>query len=100
MKHHRILGALLAAALGIVSNCRAALLPGLGEVAGTLAAPKGAVVPVYLYNEQKHVGYAVFAVDGVASVFGVNDFVTVTRRSGADWEPIISAVQSAAATLL
>ena len=40
---------------------------------------------------------AVFAVDGVVSIFGVNDFVTVTRRPGADWEPIVTAVQAAAA---
>jgi hypothetical protein len=39
----------------------------------------------------------VFEVDGVASVFGVNDFVTVTRRPGADWDPIVAAVQRAAA---
>ena len=38
----------------------------------------------------------VFAVDGVASVFGVNDFVTVTRQPGADWGPIVAAVQAAA----
>ncbi len=38
----------------------------------------------------------VFATDGVVSVFGVNDFVTVTRRPGADWEPIIAAVRAAA----
>ncbi len=38
----------------------------------------------------------VFAAGGVASVFGVNDFVTVTRQSGADWEPIIAAVHAAA----
>ena len=38
----------------------------------------------------------VFAAGGVASVFGVNDFVTVTRQPGADWEPIIAAVQAAA----
>ena len=43
---------------------------------------------------------AVFAGGGVASVFGVNDFVTVTRQSGADWEPIIAAVHAAAATHL
>jgi hypothetical protein len=43
---------------------------------------------------------AVFATEGVASVFGVNDFVTVTRRPGADWEPIIAAVHAAAATHL
>jgi hypothetical protein len=40
---------------------------------------------------------AVFAVGGVASVFGVNDFVTVTRQAGADWGPITEAVQAAAA---
>jgi hypothetical protein len=38
----------------------------------------------------------VLAIDGVAAVFGVNDFVTVTRQPGADWEPIIAAVQTAA----
>jgi hypothetical protein len=43
---------------------------------------------------------AVFATDGVASVFGVNDFVTVTRKAGADWEPIIAAVEAAAAAHL
>lgn len=39
---------------------------------------------------------AVLAIDGVASVFGVNDFVTVTRRPGADWAPIIASVIAAA----
>ena len=38
----------------------------------------------------------VFAADGVAAIFGVNDFVTVTRRPGVDWEPIVAAVQQAA----
>jgi hypothetical protein len=40
---------------------------------------------------------AVFAAGGVVSVFGVNDFVTVTRQPGADWDAIVSAVQAAAA---
>ncbi len=40
---------------------------------------------------------AVFAAPGVASIFGVNDFVTVNRTAGAEWEPIIAAVQAAAA---
>ena len=40
---------------------------------------------------------AVLAVDGVASVFGVNDFVTVTREPDADWDPIVCAVEDAAA---
>jgi hypothetical protein len=43
---------------------------------------------------------AVFAAGGVAAVFGVNDFVTVTRQPGAEWEPIIAAVQEAAAAHL
>ena len=38
----------------------------------------------------------VFAAGGVSTVFGVNDFVTVTRLPGADWGPIIAAVQTAA----
>jgi hypothetical protein len=42
---------------------------------------------------------AVFAAPGVVSIFGVNDFVTVNREPGADWDPIIAAVQTAAATL-
>ena len=40
---------------------------------------------------------AVFAAGGVASVFGVNDFVTVTREPGADWDGIVAAVREAAA---
>ena len=40
---------------------------------------------------------AVFAAPGVAAVFGVSDFVTVTRTPDADWEPIVAAVQAAAA---
>jgi hypothetical protein len=46
-------------------------------------------------------GAAVFEAPGVASIFGVNDFVTVNRSSAdADWEPIIQAVQAAAAAHL
>jgi dihydroorotase-like cyclic amidohydrolase len=42
----------------------------------------------------------VFAAGGVVAVFGVNDFVTITREPGADWEPIVTAVQAAAAAHL
>ncbi len=38
---------------------------------------------------------AVFAAPGVANLFGVNDFVTVTRVPGADWDAIIAAVHDA-----
>lgn len=40
---------------------------------------------------------AVFAVAGVQSLFGVNDFVTVTRKPGADWDTIVAGVTEAAA---
>jgi hypothetical protein len=43
---------------------------------------------------------AVFAAPGVAAIFGVNDFVTVTRTPGAEWDPIVEAVQAAAAAHL
>jgi hypothetical protein len=42
----------------------------------------------------------VFAVGGVATVFGVNDFVTVSRQPDAEWDPIVTAVQAAAAAHL
>ncbi len=40
---------------------------------------------------------AVLAFDGVASVFGINDFVTITREPDADWDGIVCAVEEAAA---
>lgn len=40
---------------------------------------------------------AVFAAGGVANVFGTNDFVTVTRQPGTEWDVIVAAVQAAAA---
>ena len=43
---------------------------------------------------------AVLAIDGVASVFGTADFVTVTRKAGGDWDEIVPAVQEAAAAHL
>jgi hypothetical protein len=38
--------------------------------------------------------------DGVASVFGVNDFVTVMRDPDTDWNTIVCAVEAAAAAHL
>ncbi len=43
---------------------------------------------------------AVFAAEGVASIYAVNDFVTVTRQPGFEWDPIVAAVIAAAATAL
>jgi len=42
---------------------------------------------------------SVMELPGVAALFGVNDFVTVTRQPGADWDPIVAGVQAAAAQL-
>ncbi len=44
-------------------------------------------------------GQALLAVPGVASVFGVVDFVTVTRQPDADWDDIVPAVIEAARAL-
>jgi hypothetical protein len=40
---------------------------------------------------------AVWAAGGVAAVFAVNDFVTVTRVPGHDWDRIVEAVRTAVA---
>jgi len=42
----------------------------------------------------------VFAAGGVASIFGVNDFVTVTRLPDHGWDPIVAAVLAASAAYL
>ena len=36
------------------------------------------------------------ATGGVAEVFGVNDFVTLRRQPGAEWDPIVTVVVAAA----
>ena len=44
-------------------------------------------------------GQEVLAIPGVASIFGVVDFITVTRNGDADWDPIVTAVMAAAERL-
>ena len=44
-------------------------------------------------------GQALRAIPGVVGVFGVADFVTVTRSPDADWDDIVAAVNAAAAAL-
>lgn len=41
------------------------------------------------------VATALFALDGVASVFMVDDFVTVTKQANAEWSDLIPRVTSA-----
>jgi hypothetical protein len=43
---------------------------------------------------------AVMALPGVASLFGVNDFVTVTKQPDASWATITDAVVALAGELL
>ena len=43
---------------------------------------------------------AVFAAGGVAAIFGVNDFITVRRQPGFEWDPIVAVVVAAAAAHL
>lgn len=40
------------------------------------------------------VAAALFALDGVASIFMVEDFVTVTKQGDADWSDLIPRVTS------
>ena len=58
-----------------------------------------AVVSLNSPETKNALGEAIFKVVGVKSVFGVNDFVTVTKEDGADWaylEPALTnAIQSA-----
>jgi virginiamycin B lyase len=104
MKTSRIAAVALVALLAGAPTARAATLPGLGEVTGTVAAPQGAIVTVYLYNAERQVGYAVFAVDG--SYRAVNLFpgryeITV-RKSGLEMAPVpveVAAGQQAKADL-
>ena len=40
---------------------------------------------------------AIFSIEGVKSLFGINDFITVTRQPGVEWGPIVAGVEKAAA---
>jgi hypothetical protein len=55
--------------------------------------------PVPADLEQSPFGEALLGIPGVVAVFGVADFVTVTRSPEADWDGIVAAVQEAARAL-
>lgn len=63
----------------------------------TLDAPMNVADPEAAAAEGNEFAVAVFQADGVASVFATANFVTITRRPGADWDPITAVVQAAAA---
>lgn len=91
-----IVSGVIAAALGFVSISHAALLPGLGEVSGTVSGSGDTVVPIYLYNKEKNVGYGVFAVDGTyraVNMFPGNYDISVQHwyvpsKVGFEMEPV------------
>jgi streptogramin lyase len=93
----------LAAAVlfSISSPSRAAILPGFGEVSGDVAEPKGAIIPVYLKNSDKNMGYEVFAVNGTyraVDLFPGHYEITV-RKNGFDLEPLSVEVTSGGHTV-
>ncbi len=79
--------ACLVALLGVVSSARAARLPGLGEVAGSVEGAKDRIVKVYLYNSERRVGYAVFAVQGKYRAIDLfpGQYRSMCKRTGASW---------------
>lgn len=94
---HLVSGFIITAMLGAaVSISDAASLPGLGEVSGTVSGSRTAIVPVYLYNKEKKVGYGVFAVDGTyraVNMFPGHYEITVQpwyvpSKDGLEMEPV------------
>jgi hypothetical protein len=49
--------------------------------------------------ESSAFGQSLLNIPGVASIFGVVDFVTITREPDAAWEPIVDRVIAAAQLL-
>ena len=64
MRSFGTLTSVLAISLAAALPLQAKTLPGMAELFGNVAGDKSAIVPVYIYNTDKHVGYAVFAVNG------------------------------------
>lgn len=56
-------------------------------------------VPVPTDLEGSPFGRALLSIPGVVGLFGVADFVTVTRSPDTDWDAIVPAVIAAAADL-
>ncbi len=88
--------ACLVALLGVVSSARAARLPGLGEVAGSVEGAKDRIVKVYLYNSERRVGYAVFAVQGKYRAIDLfpGHYEITLRTGGFEMAPVPIDVQA------
>jgi len=96
MKTSRIGAACLAFLFSSLPVAGAAILPGLGEISWTIARQDGANVPVSLYDAERKVGYAVFAVAGryrANQMFPGRYDITI-RKTGLEMAPV--SVQLAA----
>ena len=84
------LASVLAISLAVALPLHAKTLPGLAEISGNVAGAKSAIVPVYIYNTDKHVGYAVFAVDGQYRAVDLlpGKYEVTVRKDGLDMAPV------------
>lgn len=55
-------------------------------------AQKGEFYSTPVQGEQNPLAKKLFALPGVAAVFFLNNFVTITRQPTAEWEPLIELV--------
>ena len=56
--------------------------------------PGKATTPI-TYKATTPIAKALFEIDGVVSLFFLNDFVTITKRPEAEWEPILQQAKAA-----
>ena len=69
--------------------------PNAGKFIASRKVVEGRASRSYFTKEQAAsdpVAAALFELDGVASVFMVDDFVTVTKQAGADWSDLVPRV--------
>ncbi|MEM3086411.1 MAG: NifU N-terminal domain-containing protein [Halobacteria archaeon] len=56
-------------------------------------AQKGEFYSTPAQGEKSPLAKKLFGLPGVAAVFLLNNFVTITRQPTADWEPLVAAVK-------
>jgi virginiamycin B lyase len=97
--HSSRFGQALAVVVMLVASWRshAAEIAGHGEVSGTVSAPRGVIIPVYLRNVEKNLGYEVFAVDGRYRAVDMlpGTYEITVRKNGYDLAPVTVAVTAA-----
>lgn len=77
--------------------------PNAGKFVADRTLVEGKVSRSFYTAEQaaaEPIAAALFELDGVASIFMVEDFVTVTKRPDADWSILIPDVSDAMARVL